>query len=64
MKAYLKRNARQLRNNLTDAEKLLWYQLRRRQFADLKFRRQAVIGPYIVDFVCYEKRLIIELDGG
>jgi very-short-patch-repair endonuclease len=64
MHSYLKHNARHLRNNLTDAEKLLWYHLRRRQFGNLKFRRQAVIGPYIVDFVCFEKQLVIELDGG
>lgn len=64
MHSYLKRNARHLRNNLTDAEKLLWYHLRRRQFGNLRFRRQAVIGLYIVDFVCFEKQLVIELDGG
>jgi very-short-patch-repair endonuclease len=38
--------------------------LRAKRFGDLKFKRQQVIGPYIVDFVCYKKRLIIELDGG
>ncbi len=56
--------ARQLRNNPTKAEYLLWYHLFRRQLNGFRFRRQQQIGPYIVDFVCYEKRLIIELDGG
>ena len=55
--------ARKLRNNLTDAEKHLWYMLRVKNFG-VKFRRQAAIGHYIVDFVCYEKKLIIEVDGG
>ena len=55
--------ARKLRNNLTEAEKHLWYFLRLKNFG-VKFRRQAVIGKYIVDFVCYEKKLIIEVDGG
>ena len=55
--------ARKLRNNLTDAEKNLWYTLRAEQLG-FKFRRQAQIGNYFVDFVCYEKKLIIEIDGG
>ena len=56
--------ARQLRKNLTDAESALWNILRNRQVSDYKFRRQAPIGPYIVDFVCFENRLVIEVDGG
>ena len=56
--------ARQLRKNMTDAERHLWSYLRRRQIAETKFRRQACIGRYIVDFVCFEKKLVIELDGG
>ena len=56
--------ARFLRKNLTDAEAKLWKELRRRQFVGCKFRRQAPLGVYIVDFVCFEKRLILELDGG
>ena len=56
--------ARNLRKNMTDSEKQLWQFLRQRQVNGYKFRRQAPIGPYIVDFVCYEKRLILELDGG
>ena len=55
--------ARDLRKNMTDAEQRLWYHLRHRQLGQCRFRRQAPIGPYIVDFVCFEKRLIIELDG-
>lgn len=55
--------ARKLRNNLTEAEKKLWYYLRGKNLK-AKFRRQQPIGPYFPDFVCLEKRLIIELDGG
>ncbi len=56
--------ARQLRRNQTDAEKRLWMALRNRQICQLKFRRQVPIGRYIADFVCFENKLIIELDGG
>jgi len=56
--------AKKLRSNLTDAEKKLWYWLRCQNLQAASFRRQAPIGSYIVDFVCYEPRLIIELDGG
>ena len=56
--------ARQLRGNPTDAERALWSILRRRQVSGYKFRRQAPIGNYIVDFVCFELRLVIEVDGG
>ena len=56
--------ARELRKNMTDAEKRLWQRLRKRQLAEIKFRRQAPIGRYIVDFASFEKKLIIELDGG
>jgi very-short-patch-repair endonuclease len=56
--------ARRLRQNLTDAERLVWSKLRSRRFADFKFRRQMPLGDYIVDFVCFERRVIIELDGG
>ncbi len=59
-----KQRARRLRKNVTDAEKHLWRQLRRRQLANYKFRRQHVFGIYIVDFVCLEAKLVIELDGG
>jgi len=55
--------ARQLRRNQTDAERKLWQLLRDRRFAGVKFRRQQPVGPYIVDFVCFEAKLVIELDG-
>ena len=57
-------NARHLRQSFTDAERSLWRILRNRHLAGHKFRRQSPIGPYIVDFVCFEQRLIIEVDGG
>ena len=53
-----------LRKSSTDAENILWYYLRNRQLAGLKFRRQEAIDNYIADFVCFESKLIIELDGG
>ena len=56
--------ARDLRRNPTEAERALWKHLRIRQLRGHKFRRQQLLGPYIVDFVCLEKRLIVELDGG
>ena len=56
--------ARQLRKNPTDAEQEVWNILRSRQVSGYKFRRQAPIGSYIVDFVCFESRLVIEVDGG
>lgn len=56
--------ARQLRSRPTDAEKRIWSHLRNRQLDGHRFRRQAPIDPYIVDFVCFERRLIIEIDGG
>jgi very-short-patch-repair endonuclease len=55
--------ARQLRINQTEAEKILWKRLRSKQLLSLKFRRQQPIGKYIADFVCFENKLIIELDG-
>jgi len=58
------KSARQLRNNPTDAERRLWQKLQRRQIAAAKFRRQQPISPFIVDFVCFEHRLIVEVDGG
>ena len=56
--------ARKLRNEPTDDEYRLWYFLSSRQVSGVKFRRQAPIGDYIVDFVSFERKLIIELDGG
>lgn len=55
--------AKALRLRLTDAERRLWYHLRDRRLLGGKFRRQHPIGPYVVDFVCLEQKLIIELDG-
>ena len=56
--------AKSLRTHQTEAEQRLWYHLRAHRFMGLKFKRQKPMGPYIVDFVCLEHRLIIELDGG
>lgn len=55
--------ARTLRREQTDVERKLWYALRNRRFVGFKFRRQQPIGPYIADFVCFEEKLIVELDG-
>jgi very-short-patch-repair endonuclease len=59
-----RRYAREFRRVQTDAERVIWRELRSRRFAGLKFRRQHPIGPFVVDFSCPEARLIIELDGG
>ena len=56
--------AKTLRANMTDAEHHLWRALRRRGVAGMRFRRQCPIGPFVVDFACLEKRLVIEVDGG
>ena len=58
------RRARQLRVEMTDAERRLWSALRSRRLAGYKFRRQRPVGPFIEDFVCIKHRLIIEADGG
>ncbi|EKU56840.1 PF04480 family protein [Acinetobacter sp. WC-323] len=55
--------AKVMRSNATDAEHLMWQLLRAKRFINLKFRRQHVIAPYIVDFYCHELGLVIELDG-
>lgn len=55
--------ARQLRQNATEAEKRIWYYLRNRRLEGYKFIRQVPIGPYIVDFLCRAKKLVVELDG-
>lgn len=54
---------RNLRKNQTPQEIILWSRLRANRFHNLKFRRQYPLGKYIIDFVCLEKKLIIELDG-
>ena len=53
-----------LRKRPTEAEQLLWNKLRQQQLEGFKFRRQQPIDNYIVDFVCFEKRIIVEVDGG
>jgi len=60
----LKRYSQELRKNMTDAERLLWSKLRRKQLKDCQFYRQRIIGSYIVDFYCPKAKLIIEVDGG
>ena len=55
--------AKSMRHSAKDAENLMWQILRAKRFMNLKFRRQHVIEPYIVDFYCYEIGLVIELDG-
>ncbi|MDP2789632.1 MAG: endonuclease domain-containing protein [bacterium] len=64
MKDFLTPVARSLRKQRNPHEVTMWARLRNRQFLGLKFHRQFLIGPYIVDFCCWEKRLVIELDGG
>jgi len=56
--------ARDLRKQPSDAENRLWYRLRRKSLSGYRFRRQSPIGNYIVDFVCPDVALIVELDGG
>jgi very-short-patch-repair endonuclease len=56
--------AKELRYSETEAEKFLWTLLRAKKLNGVKFRRQAPIGVYVVDFVSFEKKLIIEIDGG
>src|SRR5215472_4254340 len=55
---------RQLRREMTEAERALWWRVRHRQLNGHRFRRQAPIGAYVVDFACLEARIVIELDGG
>ena len=56
--------ARSLRGSMTEAEKRIWYRLRAHRLNGASFRRQVPIGAYVVDFVCFDARLIVELDGG
>ncbi|MGL4605764.1 MAG: endonuclease domain-containing protein, partial [Iodobacter sp.] len=63
MNKLMRDRARQLRTDATPFEQSLWQELRARRFSGFKFRRQQVIGRYIVDFVCLSGKLIIELDG-
>lgn len=57
------KRARALRKNMTKAEVLLWQQLRRWQVGGFKFRRQMPVGPYVADFACSDRKLIVEVDG-
>jgi very-short-patch-repair endonuclease len=56
--------AKALRANATDAEIKLWWLRRSRRLADMKFRRQVPVGPWILDFVSFGQRLVVEADGG
>ena len=60
----LRDRARAMRANPTAAERRLWSMLRDRRMASFKFKRQHVVAPYIVDFACLERSLIVEADGG
>ena len=64
MNELTKNYVKDLRQNTTDAEKHLWYYLRAKRLNGHKFRRQHLVYPYVVDFICLEKKLVIELDGG
>jgi len=64
MKSNPTTKARALRKGSTDAERKLWSLLRNRQLEGFKFRRQYTVGQYIADFICTEKGLIVEVDGG
>ena len=57
-------NAKYMRSNMTKEETVLWNILRAKRFYGYKFKRQVLIGDYIADFVCEDKKLIIEIDGG
>jgi len=60
----MRSRARTLRRDSTDAERLIWNELRAHRLNGTSFRRQTPIGPYVVDFVCHAAGLVIELDGG
>ena len=60
----LKPLSRSLRSKMTDAERLLWSKIRRKQLKGFQFYRQKIIGNYIADFYCPELKLVIEVDGG
>ena len=60
----INQNARELRKNMTPQERKLWNIIKNKQFYGYRFRRQFPIGRYIVDFVCRETKIIIEIDGG
>ncbi|WP_461092562.1 endonuclease domain-containing protein [Spirosoma gilvum] len=59
----MKELRRELRQNQTEAEEVLWAELRGRRLANAKFRRQHSVGNYIVDFYCFDHKLVVEVDG-
>ncbi|UYO49104.1 DUF559 domain-containing protein [Rhodopseudomonas palustris] len=59
-----RRHARELRKKSTDAERLMWGELRDKKLNGFSFKRQVPIGPYIGDFACHAKKLVVEIDGG
>lgn len=68
MKRLIKSNrtlarAHKLRRAMSEEERVLWMLLRDRRFAAFKFRRQVPLGDYVVDFACFERKLVLELDG-
>jgi very-short-patch-repair endonuclease len=60
----INRQAAKLRRNMTDAEKRICYRVRHRRLGGFKFKRQWSLGPYVADFCCIERRLVVEIDGG
>jgi len=60
----MRSRARSLRRDSTDAERIIWSALRALRLNGASFRRQAPIGPYVVDFLCHAAKLVVELDGG
>jgi len=60
----VKNLGRELRRQGTHAERVLWLKLRNKQLAGIKFRRQQPLGDYIVDFISFDKKIIVEIDGG
>jgi very-short-patch-repair endonuclease len=59
----IQERTRELRKNMTSAGKILWEKLRHNRLNGLQFRRQQIINPYIVDFYCHAKGLVVEVDG-
>ena len=57
-------HAQRLRREMTDAERRIWAQVRGRRFGGFKFKRQWSLGPYVVDFCCIDRKLVVEIDGG
>lgn len=64
MSINLTETAKELRRSMADAERILWQRLKAKQLNGLKFRRQEQIGHFIVDFICFEKGVVVEADGG